>query len=372
MLRWRRSGQRRSRRSNMSVALTVEFFFSPGSRYSYLAASQIARLEADTGCSVDWRPVSGGEIRKFRGRDPFQGQAVSGAIRLGLPRGRCTALGRFLRHSLSRAAQSRTRFRLLVRAAAAAKRLGRAADYCWRLCATAYGTDIWPIDRGACVTLAEKIGLAADLFQTVLDDPETEQMLAATAEEAFHRGAFGVPTFFVGEQMFWGNDRLVISPALSRRRHRLSPAQQLKARMRGDLLEALKAKRADEVTVLRSLLAAIDNAEAPEVRAERSLISVAPTEIDRLLLTDGELREVLLRDLEEREQAAGELAGVGQQDRADALLRQCRNRQALPRLTRLIRGIRTPPGTHCRRAHASPPTANPPRRRSLSGAPVSG
>ena len=32
-------------------------------------------------------------------------------------------------------------------------------------------------------------------------------------EEARARGAFGVPTFFVGEQMFWGNDRLVILEA---------------------------------------------------------------------------------------------------------------------------------------------------------------
>jgi 2-hydroxychromene-2-carboxylate isomerase len=40
--------------------------------------------------------------------------------------------------------------------------------------------------------------------------PETERVLAAAAEEAFRRGAFGVPTFFVGAQMFWGNDRLTI------------------------------------------------------------------------------------------------------------------------------------------------------------------
>ncbi|MBS1239795.1 MAG: DSBA-like thioredoxin domain, partial [Proteobacteria bacterium] len=34
--------------------------------------------------------------------------------------------------------------------------------------------------------------------------------LAAASEEAFRRGAFGVPTFIVGEEMFWGNDRLAI------------------------------------------------------------------------------------------------------------------------------------------------------------------
>src|SRR6266478_3078118 len=37
---------------------------------------------------------------------------------------------------------------------------------------------------------------AADLFRATLEDPETERVLAAAAEEAFRRGAFGVPTFF--------------------------------------------------------------------------------------------------------------------------------------------------------------------------------
>jgi hypothetical protein len=37
----------------MEASPRVEFFFSPASRYSYLAASQMALLEAETGCIVD-------------------------------------------------------------------------------------------------------------------------------------------------------------------------------------------------------------------------------------------------------------------------------------------------------------------------------
>jgi 2-hydroxychromene-2-carboxylate isomerase len=32
--------------------------------------------------------------------------------------------------------------------------------------------------------------------------------LRRNGEEAVERGAFGAPTFFVGDEMFWGNDRL--------------------------------------------------------------------------------------------------------------------------------------------------------------------
>ena len=36
----------------------------------------------------------------------------------------------------------------------------------------------------------------------------TKDALRATTDEAVRRGAFGAPTIFVGDEMFWGNDRL--------------------------------------------------------------------------------------------------------------------------------------------------------------------
>lgn len=97
-------------------------------------------------------------------------------------------------------------------------------------------------------------------------------------------------------------------------------AVEMKARMRGDLVSALKAKRADEIAVLRSLLAAIDNAEAPPIDAAPA--GGTSGEIDRLLLTEAQLQQVLRRETDERERAAEELARLGQRERAEALLRQ--------------------------------------------------
>jgi 2-hydroxychromene-2-carboxylate isomerase len=39
-------------------------------------------------------------------------------------------------------------------------------------------------------------------------EPEVKQQLAANTESAVARGAFGIPTFFVGEDMYFGKDRL--------------------------------------------------------------------------------------------------------------------------------------------------------------------
>jgi 2-hydroxychromene-2-carboxylate isomerase len=39
------------------MSKTVEFFYGIASRYSYLAATRIAALEAETGCTAKWRPI---------------------------------------------------------------------------------------------------------------------------------------------------------------------------------------------------------------------------------------------------------------------------------------------------------------------------
>jgi 2-hydroxychromene-2-carboxylate isomerase len=60
------------------VAGLVDFFYGLGSRYSYLASTQIAQLEIDTGCRVRWRPLYSADLFAARDLDPFKGQPVSG------------------------------------------------------------------------------------------------------------------------------------------------------------------------------------------------------------------------------------------------------------------------------------------------------
>src|SRR5262245_29817145 len=85
---------RRLQGDAMTEKPIVEFFFSPGSRYSYLAASQIPSIEAETGCVVDWRPVNGADVRARRGRDPFAGDSISGQYDWDYRRHAARVLGR--------------------------------------------------------------------------------------------------------------------------------------------------------------------------------------------------------------------------------------------------------------------------------------
>jgi 2-hydroxychromene-2-carboxylate isomerase len=53
-----------------------------------------------------------------------------------------------------------------------------------------------------------EVGIAPALFLELVQDDHVKQALRTTTEEAVARGVFGAPTFFVGTEMFWGQDRL--------------------------------------------------------------------------------------------------------------------------------------------------------------------
>jgi len=101
-------------------------------------------------------------------------------------------------------------------------------------------------------------------------------------------------------------------------------AQVMKSRLRTDLLEAMKAGRAEEVKVMRAVIAAIDNAEAaplPGLRpaSDQHRFSDGSAEIERSTLSHDMVRSLFVAELKEREQAAAEMIRWGKLDRAEVL-----------------------------------------------------
>ena len=56
--------------------------------------------------------------------------------------------------------------------------------------------------------IAEDLGADGAEFLATADSDETREKLRQITEIGIRRGAFGAPMFFVGEEMFWGKDRL--------------------------------------------------------------------------------------------------------------------------------------------------------------------
>jgi len=65
--------------------------------------------------------------------------------------------------------------------------------------------------------LLEQSGVDSEGLLSAIDDQETKDELRRNTDSAIERGVFGAPTFFVGDEMFWGNDRLdFVESALER------------------------------------------------------------------------------------------------------------------------------------------------------------
>ena len=196
----------------MAPPEAIDFYYAIGSRYSYLAASQIDSLEKDTGCQVRWYPVNSRTLIQLRGSDPLDGAAPSGqyewayrevdakrwAELYGIP---------FLEPRNRVAFDSEQ----LALAATAAKRLGRVREFSHVLFSAMFAEeDVTRIDREECISRVARCALPRHRFEAELDNPATADEHVAAVQKAHRDGVFGVPTFVVNGAVFWGNDRLLL------------------------------------------------------------------------------------------------------------------------------------------------------------------
>lgn len=193
----------------------IEFFYDVSSPYTYLALTQMDALEARTGVPVRFRPFLLGGVFKASGND--------------LP-ARVAAKAKWMLEDLARwAAHYDVPFRFpsrfplnslaSQRALVATERLfGEAAQ---KKLARALFHAYWVEDRDVSsrevvALLAEQVGLDAAAILEAADAPETKDLLRATTDEAVRRGAFGAPSIFFGDALFFGNDRLALLEATVR------------------------------------------------------------------------------------------------------------------------------------------------------------
>jgi 2-hydroxychromene-2-carboxylate isomerase len=197
----------------------VEFFFGLGSRYSYLAFTQIARIEASHSCTFSLQPISSAELMHLRGKSPFQGSPLSGQYEWDYRRSDAQAWAKYYRVPFIEPKPLPEDHRLMARAYYAADLQGALRPYCDAMFQAVFvGNE--QIDAQTCAEIASRIKLDARLFGEAIRSGAVNERVMAGARRAFERGAFGVPTFFVGDRMFWGNDRLVLLEHYLARRDR--------------------------------------------------------------------------------------------------------------------------------------------------------
>jgi 2-hydroxychromene-2-carboxylate isomerase len=196
----------------VAEAVTVDFYLGIGSRYSYLAASQVERIERRHGCRFVWKPIASSLMMDRRGGNPFRGAPSSGQYDWGYREYDARCWAAFYGIPFREPVDFRVDPVALPLACLAAERQGALVECC-RLLQRLLFVDGGTIDEAALLALPARLGLDADVFRRDFDSPETRVRHDGLLDEAAARGAFGVPTLFVGERMFWGNDRLPLLEA---------------------------------------------------------------------------------------------------------------------------------------------------------------
>lgn len=175
----------------------VEFFFDVASPYSYLAALQVGRLEKLA--PVEWRPFLIGGVFKLSGNTMPAANPAKGQYMLKDLQRLFDYLGEPHQFPANFPTNSLAAMRALT--AAASQDVPALSLKLFK----AY----WADDRNIADPDVLKELLGEDLMARTTDDAIKEK-LKATTEEAATRGAFGAPTFFIGNEMYFGEDRLFL------------------------------------------------------------------------------------------------------------------------------------------------------------------
>lgn len=186
--------------------MSIDFWFEFGSTYSYPAAMRLEALATERGVGVSWRPFLLGPIFREQGwhDSPFNIYASK---------------GRYMWRDLERVCEAH---RIPFRRPSEFPRNGLLAARVTCQFATApwvpefvravyranFAEDR---DISSPATVAACLAGSGEDPAVLLEEaqsPEAKQRLRLQTEEAGRLGIFGAPSFLIGRELFWGNDRL--------------------------------------------------------------------------------------------------------------------------------------------------------------------
>ncbi|MCY4478413.1 MAG: 2-hydroxychromene-2-carboxylate isomerase [Rhodospirillales bacterium] len=185
---------------------SLDFYFDFSSPYGYLASERIDGIATKHGRSVTWRPMLLGAVFQKIGGSPLVNQPMKGP---------------YTQHDMLRSARlhgivfnvpdnfpvnsiaaCRAYYWLVESDAATARDFAQALY-------RGYFVENRDLSQPETVIAAAKaLGVDGDALVAAVQDQAIKDRLRAENDAAIERGVFGSPTVFVGDEMFWGHDRL--------------------------------------------------------------------------------------------------------------------------------------------------------------------
>lgn len=184
----------------------LEFWFEFASTYSYPAAMQVEAACAAHGVPLIWRPFLLGPVFGAQGMtdSPFNMYPVKGAY-MWRDMARICAASDLPFHKPATFPRGSMLAARICAAHADAQWIG---DFVRAVYSANFAEDL---DVGAPEVIGPVLEALGQDAASIIDNaatPETKQALRDLTEDAIARGIFGAPSFTVGDELYWGHDRM--------------------------------------------------------------------------------------------------------------------------------------------------------------------
>jgi 2-hydroxychromene-2-carboxylate isomerase len=181
----------------------ITFYFDLGSPFAYLAAERLHTLLPEP---IHWQPVLLGGLFKLTGRSSWA---------LGDYRRRQAGMADIERRALAYGLEPMrwpdpwpADYLTAMRATTYAFSVGQGREFTMQAYRDAFGRGSELSVAGNVLDSAQRAGLDVETVRAGLADPHIKQTLRDATDAAYDRGVFGVPTIAIGDELFWGDDRL--------------------------------------------------------------------------------------------------------------------------------------------------------------------
>ncbi len=191
------------------MAKSFEFLFDVGGPNGYLVHRILPDFCKKTGATARYVPILLGGLMKATGNQPPFVRYAETPAKWDYEQ---LEFERFIKkHGLTRYKRNPhfpINSLVVMRTVVAADRLGKLQE-----ATDAAMTALWEEDKNLgdldeIRAVYDAAGLDGAALLALAQDPSIKEELVRNTERAVARGAFGIPTFFVGEDMFWGKERL--------------------------------------------------------------------------------------------------------------------------------------------------------------------
>jgi 2-hydroxychromene-2-carboxylate isomerase len=186
----------------------LEFFFDVVSPYTYFAAHRLVNDQRYAAVEVKWTPFFlGGLMKLASNRPPAEVPAKGLYMMKDLMR-----LGAYYGVQIQFPAVFPANTLMHMRAATAlqAQNAPQFKDYCMRMFKAYWSESLDITDPAVWTRLVTELGIDAETLRGAAENPAYKETLKANTQRAADLGAFGAPTFLLGEELYWGFDRMFL------------------------------------------------------------------------------------------------------------------------------------------------------------------